>query len=106
MPRVRDKETDDRTDRDAHFFFDTLEAYRDLVLDRVVDLVPRSGRYVPMLYRPMLDYPLREGKGFRPALCLSVAQACGGNLAHALDTAVALELFHNAFLIHDDIEDA
>lgn len=53
----------------------------------------------------MLEYPLREGKGFRPALCLSMCQACGGRMGDALDTAAALEMFHNAFLIHDDIED-
>jgi geranylgeranyl diphosphate synthase type II len=53
----------------------------------------------------MLEYPLREAKGFRPALCLAVCQACGGNVEEALDTAVALEMFHNAFLLHDDVED-
>ena len=33
-------------------------------------------------------------------------QACGGKLEDGLDTAAALEMFHNAFLIHDDVEDA
>ena len=36
------------------------------------------------LYGPMLEYPLREGKGFRPALCLSVCQACDGRIEDAL----------------------
>lgn len=33
------------------------------------------------------------------------AWSFGGRLADALPSAVALELFHNAFLVHDDIED-
>ena len=105
MPSVRSKEQSARTDEAAHFFFDTLEAYRSVVLERIRETIPARGRYLSTLYGPMLDYPLREGKGFRPALCLALCQACGGSLAHALDTAVALEMFHNAFLIHDDIED-
>lgn len=106
MSSVSSKEAAARTDHATHFFFDTLEAYRDVVLRRMRELIPQDGRYHRTLYGPMLDYPLRGGKGFRPALCLAVAQACGAPLAHALDTAVALEMFHNAFLIHDDIEDA
>ena len=53
----------------------------------------------------MLEYPRREGKGFRSSLNLAMCQACGGSLQDALDTAVALEMFHNAFLTHDDAED-
>lgn len=106
MSSVSGKEATSRTDESSHFFFDTLAAYRTVVLDRMQQIIPQRGRYWRTLYAPMLDYPLREGKGFRPALCLAVCQACGGTLAHGLDTAAALEMFHNAFLIHDDIEDA
>jgi geranylgeranyl diphosphate synthase type II len=41
----------------------------------------------------------------RPTLCISVARAVGGRGHDALTSAAALELYHNAFLIHDDIED-
>jgi geranylgeranyl diphosphate synthase, type II len=102
---VDEKESAARVDAATHLFFDTLSTYRGVVTARMLELIPASGRYVTSLYGPMLDYPLREGKGFRPALCLATCQACGGRLEHALDTAVALEMFHNAFLIHDDIED-
>ena len=51
------------------------------------------------------EYPRRPGKGIRPALLLATCQACGGSLADGLRPAVALELLHNAFLIHDDLED-
>jgi geranylgeranyl diphosphate synthase, type II len=104
--RVKSKERAARVSDETHFFFDTLDAYRSVVLKRIQEIVPARGRYLRTLYGPMIDYPLREGKGFRPALCLSLCQACGGALSHALDTAAALEMFHNAFLIHDDIEDA
>src|SRR5580700_4160348 len=51
------------------------------------------------------SYPKRGGKGFRPALCLATCRAFGGSTRSALLSAVALELFHNAFLVHDDVED-
>ncbi|OGG58579.1 hypothetical protein A2765_02550 [Candidatus Kaiserbacteria bacterium RIFCSPHIGHO2_01_FULL_56_24] len=44
------------------------------------------------------------GKRFRPALCLLIAQGYGAG-EKALDAAVAIELFHNLTLIHDDVED-
>jgi geranylgeranyl diphosphate synthase, type II len=57
------------------------------------------------LYRLAVDYPARGGKRTRPALCIATCEAFGGTFEEAIDVAVALELLHNAFLIHDDIED-
>ncbi len=51
------------------------------------------------------DYPMRASKGIRPALCLAACRAWGGQTEHALGAAVAIELLHNAFLVHDDICD-
>ena len=62
------------------------------------------GSYEP-LYDLLLDYPFRGGKMLRPTMCISAARAVGGMGQVALSTAAALELYHNAFLIHDDIED-
>jgi geranylgeranyl diphosphate synthase type II len=62
------------------------------------------GSYEP-LYDLLLDYPFRGGKMLRPTMCISTARAVGGMGQVALSTAAALELYHNAFLIHDDIED-
>src|SRR5262245_62243345 len=53
----------------------------------------------------MLDYPLREAKGLRPALAIATCRALGGKVDAVLPTAAVLELYHNAFLIHDDVED-
>lgn len=57
------------------------------------------------LYELLTDYPFRVGKMLRPTMCISVARAVGGMGQDALTSASALELYHNAFLIHDDIED-
>lgn len=53
----------------------------------------------------ILDYPLRGGKSLRPALGIALCLGLGGSLDAILPTAATLELYHNAFLIHDDIED-
>ncbi len=57
------------------------------------------------LYDLVHDYPNRGGKGFRPGLCIATSKAYGGSTALTLNSAVTLELLHNAFLIHDDVED-
>ena len=56
-------------------------------------------------YDLILDYPLRGGKALRPALGIATCLGLGGDLEAILPTAATLELYHNAFLIHDDIED-
>ncbi|MGI9508830.1 MAG: polyprenyl synthetase family protein [Geminicoccaceae bacterium] len=57
------------------------------------------------LYDPLADYPERGGKMMRPSLCLATARAFGASVEDAVQSAVAIELLHNALLIHDDIED-
>jgi geranylgeranyl diphosphate synthase type II len=57
------------------------------------------------LYDLIADYPSRAGKMMRPSLCLANARIFGATIAQTLPTAVAIELLHNALLIHDDIED-
>ncbi len=49
--------------------------------------------------------PARRGKRLRPQMVMRVATTQGAPLAHALDAAVAVEIFHNYSLVHDDIED-
>ena len=62
-------------------------------------------RQSPGLHDLILDYPLRGGKALRPALSIATCLGLGGHLEAILPTAATLELYHNAFLIHDDIED-
>jgi geranylgeranyl diphosphate synthase type II len=82
-----------------------LQAVRGLVLAELQRRLPTEGP-ASALYGLVLDYPLRAAKALRPALCVATCRALGGSLAAALPSATALELYHNAFLIHDDIEDA
>lgn len=90
--------------RTGRFFIATLSKYRDVVIGEIRQLISEK-RFRRSLNLRLADYPLRAGKGLRPALCLATCQAFGGKLQDALNSAVALELFHNAFLVHDDIED-
>jgi geranylgeranyl diphosphate synthase type II len=73
---------------------------RRAMLDAIPDGSPHS-----WLYRVARDYPARPGKTIRPALCLAACVAYGGGDADVLPIAVAIELLHNAFLVHDDIVD-
>jgi geranylgeranyl diphosphate synthase type II len=80
-----------------------LAEYRDVVLDTMLRELPADG--VPELYNLVRSYPSRPSKGLRSALCLATTRVLGGDTAVALNSAVAVELFHNGFLIHDDIQD-
>ena len=47
----------------------------------------------------------KRGKRIRPILCLLTVDSLGGNQKMALTFAISIELLHNFFLVHDDIED-
>lgn len=75
-----------------------------LVRRSMLDAMP-DGEPVKWLYGPMREYPSRPGKALRPALCMSAGRAFGGSADDLLGIAVAIELLHNAFLVHDDLAD-
>ena len=85
-------------------FHAQLSSYRETVLARLLSTVPQREpkRY---LYDPLTSYLSRTGKGIRPALCMATCRAFGGDDSDALVSAAAIEMLHNAFLVHDDIED-
>ncbi len=85
------------------FFESTLARYRDLTTQALLDLIPQGGP--PYLYDLVQVYPRRSAKGLRAALCFATCAALRGNSRQALNSAVAIELLHNAFLIHDDVQD-
>ena len=76
------------------------DATRAVLFDYLPAAEPR--RY---LYDLVADYPRRGGRAFRPSLCIATARAFGAPVEAALQTAISIELMHNAMLIHDDIED-
>jgi geranylgeranyl diphosphate synthase, type II len=87
----------------ARPFEQVLDQYRTLTNRTLLKLIPSKGP--PYLYDIVPAYPTRLGKGLRSALCIATCDALGGSRQKALNSAVALELFHNAFLIHDDVQD-
>ena len=81
-----------------------LSSYRDATLAGLLSAVPQREPQ-QHLYAPLSSYLSRTGKGIRPALCLATCRAFGGDASEALASATAIEMLHNAFLVHDDIED-
>jgi geranylgeranyl diphosphate synthase, type II len=65
-----------------------------------------SGQPQRHLYDLLADYPRRSGKMMRSSICIATARAFGARVDDALNSAVAIELLHNALLVHDDIQDA
>lgn len=83
-----------------------LREARQIVLEELEELFEtnRPTGYGP-LYELLADYPFREGKSLRPAILLASCRAAGGRSDQARLSAAAIELYHNAFLVHDDVED-
>ena len=85
-------------------FLERLCWYRDQALTVLQEDLPQKEprKY---LYDLVRDFVAQPSKGLRPALCLATCRAYGGNTDAALPSAAGLELLHNAFLVHDDLED-
>jgi geranylgeranyl diphosphate synthase type II len=81
-----------------------LAQYRDVTYRALLEQLPKREprRYLYDLISSQLSH---AGKGLRPALCIATCRAFGGSIDQALPSAVSIELMHNAFLVHDDIED-
>ena len=90
--------------QDYNAFLERLNDYRRQIMDVLQRSIPdkEPRRY---LYTPIREFLERSGKGLRPALCLATCGAFGGRIEDALVSAAAIEMLHNAFLVHDDIED-
>ncbi len=65
----------------------------------------KFSKYPEELYSP-INYTLAlGGKRIRPVLTLMACDMFGGDINKALPQAIAIEMFHNFTLIHDDIMD-
>lgn len=84
---------------------ETLARYAALISAALREYLSAGAPAVD-LYDLVREYPNRAGKGLRGALLLAACQAFGGRARDALAPALAVEMLHNAFLVHDDIEDA
>ncbi|MFD0796096.1 polyprenyl synthetase family protein [Maribacter chungangensis] len=58
------------------------------------------------LYAPITYILELGGKRLRPVLVLMAAEVFGTDYEKAMDAALAIEVFHNFSLVHDDIMDA
>jgi geranylgeranyl pyrophosphate synthase len=85
-------------------FIERLGWYREMLVPTLAAGVP-SGEPQKHLYGLVRDFLDRSGKGLRPALCIATARALGGRAESAFAAAAGIEMLHNAFLVHDDIED-
>jgi geranylgeranyl diphosphate synthase type I len=63
---------------------------------------PDMARY---LYEPLAGYSKNGGKRHRPLICELACQAVGAPIERARSAGAAIEHFHTAALIHDDIAD-
>ena len=70
-------------------------------LEEKINVVEPQNLYNPIAYILELG-----GKRLRPILVLMGANAFGGDYKKGLDAALAVEVFHNFTLLHDDIMDA
>ena len=80
-----------------------LFTYNDALqegLKNAITLKEPKGLYEPARYILQLG-----GKRLRPVLTLMTAEFFGASLDKAMNAALAVELFHNFSLIHDDIMD-
>jgi geranylgeranyl diphosphate synthase type II len=92
-----------------------LNAEPDLVRSKIAEYGERTREhmyeYLPdqeprkYLYDLVAAYPERSCGMLRPSLLIATAKCFGARIEDALNTAAAVELMHNAMLVHDDIED-
>lgn len=68
--------------------------------------VPEGAPLHTYLYGILDEFVGRGGKRVRPAMAMLACEAVGGDPRLALSSGCAIEFFHAAALIHDDIMDA
>ncbi len=81
-----------------------LEYYRQKIISSLQNYFYNYEPIARNLYLPV-DYALEGGKKLRPIAVLLTAEAFGESSDRALPGAVAIEMFHNFTLVHDDIMD-
>ena len=79
-------------------------AARSALVDRTLDALLPPAKAKPATIHKAMRYSLfAGGKRMRPVLTLAAAEACGGEIEHALPAACAVECIHTYSLIHDDL---
>ncbi len=81
----------------------TLKQLQNIILDALKQLTYPT--QPPDLYEPISYILSLGGKRLRPALLLMGCDVFGGDVNKAVKAALAIEVFHNFTLMHDDIMD-
>lgn len=87
----------------ADSWHDCISADLDRVEEVMSDVTDSENTELTEMCRYVIG---NHGKRIRPAMCILSYHACGGTDSRkAVDVGAAIELIHNATLIHDDIND-
>jgi geranylgeranyl diphosphate synthase, type II len=81
----------------------SIDQYRKEFEEYLSQKIERREPY--NLYEPMVYILSLGGKRVRPVLVLMATEIFGSDYRKALDAALAIEVFHNFSLVHDDIMD-
>ena len=81
----------------------TTESYLRLLNNKIIEL--SLDKEPKELYGPISYALTMGGKRIRPTLTLMACELFNGNVQQALPAALAIEIFHNFTLVHDDIMD-
>lgn len=82
-----------------HTILNYQEYFLDYLSKNTTEKEPKN------LYEPISYILTLGGKRLRPVLVLMSCEIFGGSYKKALDAALAIEVFHNFSLVHDDIMD-
>jgi geranylgeranyl diphosphate synthase type I len=77
----------------------------DAHLHGYLTAVPKGSALDRYLYGILDEFIMRGGKRMRPAMAMLACEAAGADPLRALASGCAIEVFHAAALIHDDIMD-
>jgi len=81
----------------------SIDSYRDVFTSYLQEKIQTKNP--ESLYEPITYILKLGGKRLRPVLTLMTAEIFGADHKEALNAALAVEVFHNFSLVHDDIMD-
>lgn len=80
-----------------------LKKFSTAINNEITKYVSKGSKTI--LYDAMEYVFSTGGKKLRSALCLLTCETLGGDSTKAISFATAIEIIHNASLVHDDLED-
>ncbi len=92
----------------ANHIFENYLSENTADIDSYISTFFSEGTHPDMwkyLYGPLSDFSNNAGKRHRPLICMLACRAVGGDDRTARAASAAIEHFHTAALIHDDIAD-